>query len=100
MALLKEVSVVLGVAQTHSHALVPVIGDVSEAWIKGRSKTADQTWQWVFEVTILTFAKAMSRHVNVASKATFVVVKPSDLSAFFWRKKLFHYGAAITAEFL
>jgi len=68
----------------NSHALVPIIGDLSEAWINRSAKTKNQIGQWIFEVTIFTFAKTMSRHVNVASKVTSVVVKPSDLSAFFW----------------
>jgi hypothetical protein len=67
-----------------SHALIPFIGDLNEAWIKGRTKTTNQVRQWIFEVTIFAFAKAMSPHVDVASKASFVVVKLSDLAAFFW----------------
>jgi hypothetical protein len=74
----------LRVALINSHALVPIIGDLSEAWIKRSAKTIDQIGQWIFEVTIFAFAKAMSPHVNVASKANFVVVKPSNLAAFFW----------------
>ena len=74
----------LRVALINSHALVPAIGDLNETWIKRGAKTTDQIGQWISEVTIFAFAKAMSPHVNVASKASFVVVKPSDLATFFW----------------
>jgi hypothetical protein len=75
--------VVLRVPLNNSHPPVPVIGDPSEAWIKRRAKTTNQIGQWIFEITIFAFAKAMSLHVDVASKANFVVVKPSDLVTFF-----------------
>jgi len=52
--------VALRVALINSHALVPVIGDLSEAWIKRRAKPTNQIGQWIFEVTIFAFAKAMS----------------------------------------
>ena len=69
----------LWVALINSHALVPVICDASEPGIKRCAKTANQIGQWIFEITIFAFAKAMSPHVNVASKVNFVIVKPGDL---------------------
>ena len=54
-----------------------------DPWIKRGPKTANQCGQWIFEIAVFAFAKAMSRHVDVASKMNFVIVKPGDCTAFF-----------------
>lgn len=73
--------VIVGIALLNSHPFVPQVGDGREGRIERRSKAAEKFRKWIFEVTILAFAEAVPRHMDVATEMTFIRVESRDTPA-------------------
>jgi hypothetical protein len=66
-----------------AHLLVPVIGDGSQTRVESCSQPAEQIWEWIFEIAILSLAEAVLSHTDMTPEMPLLKVERSHLLTLF-----------------